>query len=125
MEDLIISKINANLENSGADPPLILPTHNHTVSFWDSDDEEESVMEGVKIFNDFSFNGDRTMKIFENYNFFILKKLFKAYNTALPSSGAVERLFSTAKLALTPSRCQIKDNNFEMQLLLHINNKNI
>ena len=43
-----------------------------------------------------------------------LKKLFIQYNTTLPSTAAVERLFSLGKYILKPKRCGHNDEHFEM-----------
>jgi hypothetical protein len=53
-----------------------------------------------------------------------VERLFKAfvqYNTTLPSSASVERLFSLAGLVLTPNRARVSDDNFEMKVLLKFN----
>lgn len=50
-----------------------------------------------------------------------IRKLFIKYNTSIPSSAPVERLFSTAKRCLTDLRCNLSDENFEMQLILSAN----
>ena len=51
----------------------------------------------------------------------ILKDLFLKYNTPIPSSAAVERLFSTAKDVLKPKRNRLTDKHFEMLLFLRKN----
>ena len=47
-----------------------------------------------------------------------LKKLFIQYNITLPSSAAVERLFSLSKDILKPKLCGLSDEHFEMLAFL-------
>ncbi|XP_064454737.1 uncharacterized protein LOC135366014 [Ornithodoros turicata] len=51
----------------------------------------------------------------------VIRKVFLTYNTALPSSAAVERVFSVAADILTRKRGKMTDKNFEIQLLLKLN----
>jgi len=50
-----------------------------------------------------------------------VKHVFIKYNTPLPSSGPVERLFSYSNMILTPKRMSLSDGNFETLLLLKTN----
>lgn len=50
-----------------------------------------------------------------------IKKLFIKYNTALPSSASVERMFSVGGSVLTPQRGHLNDDTIEQQILLKIN----
>ncbi|KAG0720438.1 hypothetical protein GWK47_006771 [Chionoecetes opilio] len=50
-------------------------------------------------------------------------KLFIRYNTALPSSAAAERLFSTAGNILRPKRSSLTASNFEQLVLLKGNSR--
>jgi hypothetical protein len=44
--------------------------------------------------------------------------VFRRYNAALPSSAAVERLFSAAGQILTPRRCSMSEDNFDKSVFL-------
>ena len=50
-----------------------------------------------------------------------LMKLFTKYNTPIPSSAAVERLFSIGKEILRERRCQLSDNMYELLLFMKWN----
>ena len=50
-----------------------------------------------------------------------IKDLFIKFNTPIPSSAAVERLFSTGKDVLKPKRSRLTEKDFEMLLFLRKN----
>ncbi|ODM87581.1 hypothetical protein Ocin01_19103, partial [Orchesella cincta] len=51
-----------------------------------------------------------------------VEKMFRRYNTSLPSSAPVERVFSYAGMILSPKRTNLTDSNFEKLVLLKCNN---
>jgi len=54
-------------------------------------------------------------------NYPTIKNIFMDLNTDLPSSAAVERLFSIAGDVFRNKRACLSDSNFEYQLLLKCN----
>lgn len=52
-----------------------------------------------------------------------LAELFLKYNTALPSSATVERMFSQAGLSFSHLRTMLNDCTLEKELLLKVNTK--
>ena len=50
-----------------------------------------------------------------------IKQLFLRYNSILPSSAPVERLFSFGGMVNTPKRQNLGDELFEMLVLLKVN----
>ncbi|KAL7290827.1 hypothetical protein TKK_0015566 [Trichogramma kaykai] len=54
-----------------------------------------------------------------------IKKLFLKYNTILPSSAPVERLFSYATMLNIPKYNRPSDSQFEKRLLFKVNNKKL
>jgi len=57
-----------------------------------------------------------SLKIFSS-----VAHVFARYNTPIPSSAPVERLFSSAGLIVTPRRNRLTDSNFEKLLMLKLN----
>ena len=53
--------------------------------------------------------------------YLIIKQIYIKYNTLLPSSAPVERIFSVAQQILTPQRNNLSDDNFECLMFLKHN----
>ena len=64
---------------------------------------------------------DKNSSLDSLHKFPTIKKMFMKYNSAIPSSALVERLFSYAGMVLTKKRGCMTDENFEQQLLLKAN----
>ena len=64
---------------------------------------------------------DKTLSMLDRHP--AIKSVFLRYNTALPSSAPVERLFSAAALVLTARRNRISDKLLGYLLLLKIHEK--
>ncbi|KYN18938.1 hypothetical protein ALC57_08781 [Trachymyrmex cornetzi] len=69
-------------------------------------------MECLRYFEDKS----KTVDSIINYN--LIQKVFRQYNTILPSSVPVERLFSASDQILTPRTNRLSDTMFEILLML-------
>lgn len=109
---------NNNSNNNNSQGTNTTPPSDLSLSFFDSDEEDNdsNASEFLNLLESFSSVEDLKLKKFKN-----IEKLFLKYNSAMPSSASVERLFSAAKRVLSPSRMSLRDDNFEMQLLLHQN----
>ncbi len=67
---------------------------------------------------------DDTVKTMDSLNAFpLVKQLFMKYNTTLPSSAPVERLFSYGGNVLTSSRSRMSDDHMGQVLLLRYNRR--
>ena len=64
-------------------------------------------------------DSEHTLESFQKHS--LMKSLFFRYNTALPSSAPVERLFSLAGITLSPKRNKLSDSSFERLVLLKCN----
>lgn len=66
---------------------------------------------------------EKAVSILNDYS--NLKNIFIKYNTTVPSSAAVERMFSIASDVFKNKRFSLNDDSFEIQLLLKMNKKYI
>ena len=88
--------------------------------FYDFKSDDESAPESNVDMeaNDYLVNA-RSIDNLHKYP--LVKKLFLLYNTALPSSAPVERLFSLGGLVLSAKRNRLVDQRFEKLLLMRYN----
>ena len=82
-------------------------------------DEEESSRDSVEVeVTEYLSVAKKTECL---HKFPTVKKIFLNYNTTIPSSAPVERLFSLGNLVLTPRRNRLTPSRFEKLLLLQYN----
>lgn len=96
-----LSKITAKGAKNAADDTALKKKANSIIDAWlESSTDRES-------FTDSVFMGEQA-----------LVNLFLKYNTGIPSSAAVERMFSIGKLILRDNRTRLSDDNFERLMFI-------
>ena len=90
-------------------------------NFYDfsSDDEGYTSIDSVEVEAANYLSTAKDLDCLHKYP--IIKSLFLKYNTTLPSSAPVERLFSLGSMVLTPKRNRLLDARFEKLLLMRYN----
>jgi hypothetical protein len=75
----------------------------------------------LSILNDYFADKNDTVSIFDDHKYAKLRDIFIDLNSKIPSSAAVERLFSTAKRIWTFVRPNIGNKILEEMILLKCN----
>jgi hypothetical protein len=78
-------------------------------------------MAGIALAEMEMFLTDGCKELASLHKYSLIKKVFISSDTGLPSSAAVERLFSLGGQILTPRRNRLSDEHFEMLVLLRAN----
>ncbi|XP_045031322.1 uncharacterized protein LOC116924993 [Daphnia magna] len=108
--------IEAGLEN--------LDLHGDTAHCENMEDPLQMPSRATSIMNEldlFLVDNDRSLSSLNKYP--RIKDLFLRYNTGLPSSAPVERLFSAGPLVLTIRRNRLSDELFETLLILKVHKR--
>ncbi|XP_067216540.1 uncharacterized protein [Linepithema humile] len=112
LEDLLGIRSNESSPN----PDENLDDHDDFFAFNQQTKEVESAQEEL---HRFLKSNNCNISMLNDYT--AIKKLFIKYNTALPSSASVERMFSVGGSVRTPQRGHLHDDIIEYQILLKIN----
>ena len=81
--------------------------------------QSQAELEGLQYLED----TDKTLRSLQRYP--RVSEMFKRYNVALPSSAAVERLFSVGGMISTAKRNRLRPSLFESLLLQRVNNMSL
>ena len=96
-------------------------TDNDEKSFYCFDNSVQSTNSVSALSEVDLFLADPSHAVETLQKFPLIKDVYIKYNTPLPSSAPVERLFSMGGKILTPGRNKLADDNFERLLLLRAN----
>ncbi|XP_067208348.1 uncharacterized protein [Linepithema humile] len=112
LEDLLGIRSNESSQNLDEN----LDDHDDFLAFNQQTKEVESAQEEL---HRFLKSNNCNISMLNDYT--AIKKLFIKYNTALPSSAFVERMFNVSGSVITPQRGHRHDDIIEYQILLKIN----
>ncbi len=101
------------LSTKDGNEPAVVTRQN---SFFEINDEEEEEEGEVDSFLKSKDTDLKSLKKWPN-----MEKLFRKYNTALPSSASVERMFSKGSLVFQTKRHSLLDSNFEIHVFMKSN----
>jgi len=99
--------------------PNIKEEHNDQDDFFYFNSQTKEVESLQEELYRFLKSNSSNIDMLNDYN--RIRKFFIRYNTALPSSASVERMFSVGGSVVTPQRGNLHDDTIEYQILLKIN----
>ena len=122
--DLLAVELRTQLKEARLTNPRTTPTktdlffifNNDTNALADADFQIQNYLA-----RDFDLDTDSLRDFFRHFPG--MEKIFRAYNTTLPSSGPVERFFSIAGYVYAPRRNRLNDENFKRLVVLKANQK--
>ena len=121
-QDLFVSEVVRIGENSTPlSPSNAGISDTNSAQFYDFQETESDATDSACKVEALQFLSDPSHELDQLKRYPTVAKAFVKFNTTVPSSAPVERLFSQAGLILTPRRNSLSDEFFETLLLLKKN----
>ena len=120
-KDKLIELLIQEAEDASVGPPVTPTSKSKEKGYFDRDSGDEDTFDTTqkKVSSEvYNYLADEDTDLSTLHRYPHVKQVFLKYNTTLPSSAAVERLFSFASLVLTARRGSLSDEIFAKLTLL-------